>query len=430
MIRAFLALTLVALTSVVLVMPVSEPPEAEPAAAVDPPPVAVCPVEEGSGRSTTVGIASTANGDGRFTAFAGGGPTGSTTFSTGASGSVAIALADVAALGTAAGLAELPGSGSAAGSLLMGTESVAMDACVSTPVQQTLLAGGTTVSDVQYQIHLMNPYAGEAVVDLIVQSESGLESVPQLRGISVPSRSSLLLDLSEILPGRETLSITIETVNGSVMAAGRYGVGADVALWHSVAPALDWHVPVPAGGSGGDLVISTGIAAEVEYQLDVYGPEGVVEAYQEGVVPARGVTVVSLGELGFDVASAMRVVSTQPVAVFLRTASETGLAVTSGASSTASRWFLPGAGLAPGDTGSTVVLNAGIDDATVVVTAHREESAARQFVVPAGTVVEVPIVEGGANAYSVRGEGALVPLSVTATPTGTAYSIGVPLLDE
>jgi hypothetical protein len=51
-------------------------------------------------------------------------------------------------------------------------------------------------------------------------------------------------------------------------------------------------------------------------------------------------------------------------------------------------------------------------------------------VVPAGTVVEVPIVEGGANAYSVRGEGALVPLSVTATPTGTAYSIGVPLLDE
>jgi hypothetical protein len=312
----------------------------------------------------------------------------------------------------------------------MGTESVAMDACVSTPVQQTLLAGGTTVSDVQYQIHLMNPYAGEAVVDLIVQSESGLESVPQLRGISVPSRSSVLLDLSEILPGRETLSITIETVSGSVMAAGRYGVGADVALWHSVAPALDWHVPVPVGGSGGDLVISTGIAAEVEYQLDVYGPEGVVEAYQEGVVPARGVTVVSLGELGFEVASAMRVVSTQPVAVFLRTASETGLAITSGASSTASRWFLPAAGLAPGDTGSTVVLNAGIDDATVVVTAHREESAARQFVVPAGTVIEVPIVEGGANAYSVRGEGALVPLSVTATPTGTAYSIGVPLLDE
>jgi hypothetical protein len=430
MIRAFLALILAVMTAVVLVTPAADPPETDPAAAVDPPAVAVCPVEEGSGRSTTVGIASRTNGEGRFTAFLGGGPVGSIPFSTGASGSTAIALADVAAVGTAAGLAELPGPDSAAGSLLMGTESVALEACLSTPIQQTLLAGGSTVSDVQYQVHLMNPYAGEAVVDLIVQSESGLEAVPELRGISVPSRSSEVLDLSEILPGRESLSITIEAVSGSVMAAGRYGVGADVALWRSVAPALDWFVPIPAGAAGGDLVISTGVAAEVEYQLDVYGPEGVVEAFQEGVVPARGISVISLGELGFEVASAMRVVSTQPVAVFLRSTSDTGVAITSGAPSTASRWFLPAAGLAPGDTGSTVVLNAGLDDATVIVTAHRDQSAARQYDVPAGTVIEVAAIEGGANAYSVRGEGALVPLSVTVTPTATAYSVGVPLPDE
>jgi hypothetical protein len=164
--------------------------------------------------------------------------------------------------------------------------------------------------------------------------------------------------------------------------------------------------------------------------LDVYGPEGVVEAFQEGVVPARGISVVSLGELGFEVASAMRVVSTQPVAVFLRSATETGVAMTSGAASTASRWFLPAAGLAPGDTGSTVVLNAGLDDATVIVTAHRDQSAARQYEVPAGTVIEVAAIEGGANAYSVKGGGALVPLSVTVTPTATAYSVGVPLPDE
>jgi hypothetical protein len=355
---------------------------------------------------------------------------GSTQFSTGASGSAAIALADVAAVGTAAGLAELPGAESAAASLLLGTESIAVEACLATPVQQTLLAGGSTVSGEQYQVHLMNPYAGEAVVDLIVQSESGLETVPLLRGISVPSRSSVLIDLSEVLPGRETLSIAIEGVSGSAMAVGRFGVGVDVALWHSVAPALDWYVPVPAGGAGGDLVISTGVSAEVEYQLDLYGPEGVVEAFQEGVVPGRGVSIVPLGELGFEVASAMRVVSTQPVAVFLRTVSEGGVAITSGATSTASRWFLPAAGLAPGNTGSTVILNAGLDDATVIVTAHREQSAAQQYVVPAGSVIEVGSIEGNANAYTVKGEGSLVPLSVTTTPTGTAYSLGVPILDE
>jgi hypothetical protein len=430
MIRALFALAVAALAATVLITPVLEQPQADPISAIDPPPVAVCPVEEGSGRSTSVGIASSVNGEGRFTAFAGGGPVGSTRFSTGASGSAAVALADVAALGTAAGLAELPGPQSAAGSLLVGVESVAVESCVATPVQQTLLAGGATVSDEQYQVHLMNPYAGEAVVDLIVQSESGLETVPALRGISVPSRSSFLIDLSEVLPGRETLSITVEAVSGSVMAAGRYGVGVDVALWHSVAPALDWYVPVPASGATADLVISTGVSADVEYQLDVYGPEGVVEAFEEGVVPGRGVAVISLGELGFEVASAMRVVSTQPVAVFLRTKTEAGVAITSGATAPASRWLLPAAGLAPGNTGSTVILNAGLDDATVVVTAHREQSAAEQYVVAAGTVLELEPIEGNANAYSVRGEGSLVALFVTTTPTGTAYSIGVPIPDE
>ena len=430
MIRALFALTVAALAATVLMIPVLEPPETEPVSAIDPPPVAVCPVEEGSGRSTTVGIASNVNGEGRFTAFAGGGPVGSTEFSTGASGSAAIALADVAAVGTAAGLAELPGPQSAAGSLLLGAESVAVESCVATPVQQTLLAGGATVSDEQYQVHLMNPYAGEALVDLIVQSESGLETAPTLRGISVPSRSSVLVDLSEVLPGRETLSITVEAVSGSVMAAGRYGVGVDVGLWHSVAPALDWYVPVPASGATADLVISTGVSADVEYQLDVYGPEGVVEAFQEGVVPGRGVAVVSLGELGFEVASAMRVVSTQPIAVFLRTKTEAGVAITSGATEPAPRWLLPAAGLAPGNTGSTVILNAGLDDATVVITAHREQSAAEQYVVPAGTVLEVDPIEGNANAYSVRSEASLVALFVTTTPTGTAYSIGVPIPDE
>jgi len=431
MIRALFALTVAALAATVLIIPVLDPPETDPVSAIDPPPVAVCPVEEGSGRSTTVGIASSVNGEGRLTAFAGGGPVGSTQFSTGASGSATVALADVAALGTAAGLAELPGPQSAAGSLLLGTESVAVESCVATPVQQTLLAGGATVSDEQYQIHLMNPYAGEALVDLIVQSESGLETAPMLRGISVPSRSSSLIDLSEVLPGRETLSITVEAVSGSVMASGRYGVGVDVALWHSVAPALDWYVPVPASGAAAaDLVISTGVSADVEYQLDVYGPEGVVEASQEGVVPGRGVAVVSLGELGFEVASAMRVVSTQPVAVFLRTKTDAGVAITSGATAPASRWLLPAAGLAPGNTGSTVILNAGLDDATVVVTAHREQSEAEQYVVAAGTVLEVDPIEGNANAYSVKSEGSLVALFVTTTPTGTAYSIGVPIPDE
>ena len=69
----------------------------------------------------------------------------------------------------------------------------------------------------------MNPYSGEAIVELAVQSESGLESSGELEGIIVPSRSSVVVDLTEILPGRATLNVVVETTLGSVVAAGRHG---------------------------------------------------------------------------------------------------------------------------------------------------------------------------------------------------------------
>ena len=77
-----------------------------------------------------------------------------------------------------------------------------------------------------------------------------------------------------------------------------------------------------------------------------------------------------------------------------------------------------------------VILNAGLDEATVIVTALREESVAEQFVVPAGTVVEFPAIDGNADAYTLKGEGLLVPMWVTSTGTATAYSAAVPLVDE
>ena len=77
-----------------------------------------------------------------------------------------------------------------------------------------------------------------------------------------------------------------------------------------------------------------------------------------------------------------------------------------------------------------VILNAGLDEATVIVTALRDSSVAKQFVVPAGSVMEFSSVEGNADAYTLKGEGLLVPMWVTNTGTARAYSAGVPLIDE
>ena len=77
-----------------------------------------------------------------------------------------------------------------------------------------------------------------------------------------------------------------------------------------------------------------------------------------------------------------------------------------------------------------MILNAGLEEDVVVVTARRDQSVAQEHTIPAGMVLEVPAVEGGANAYTLKGIGSLVPMWVTTTATGVAYSIGVPIVDE
>ncbi|MGH8916660.1 MAG: DUF5719 family protein [Acidimicrobiia bacterium] len=428
MTKALLALIVSGLAATVLILPQQEPPVPDLAAAIDPPPVSVCAVEEGIDRSTNVGVVSTIDGDGQFTVFAGGLSAGSTSFDTGPSGSVSLPVVDVAAVGLAAGLVELPNPEAASASLILGAESLAHESCLAAPAPQTLLGAGSSTSGQEFDVQLMNPYSGTALVDLTVRSESGLESAAQLKGIAVPSRSSVVFDMDEVLPGRESMAVTIDTIRGSVMAAGRLQDGTDDALWNAIAPAQDWFVPIPSGGAS-EVVISTGADIDVEFEIDVYGPDGLVEASDEGVVPARGETVIAAGAAGAE-AAAIRVLSTQPVAVFLRAAGGSGVAITSGSTLGASRWLLPAAGLGPGGTGRMVILNSGLEEAIVVVTAQRAESVAQEIPVPAGSVIEVEALEGNANAYTLKGEGLLVPVWVTTAGTATAYSIGVPMVDE
>jgi hypothetical protein len=424
--RIIFSLVVGALTAAALILPSQEPPTPGDVVAVDPPSVAVCPVEQGSGVDTIIGVVSTISGPGQFTAFAGGAPAGSASFATGVSGSAAIRVVDVAAVGVAAGLVELPNAEAAAGSLVRGAELVAQESCQASPALQTVLSGGFTTEGSEFELRLMNPYAGQATVNLTVRSESGIESASQLDGISVPSRSIVVVDMDELLPGRESLTVTVDSLAGSVVAVGNIRVGPEGAMWNAVAPAVDWFIPAPSGGLG-QVVIATSSSADVEFQVDVYGTGGVVEAFQEGVVPARGEVRVDVDSAGVG-ASAFRVVSTEPVAVFLRRVDGSGVALTGGAAAPASRWLLPTAG-ATGN-GKMVVLNAGIESSSVIVTALRGQSSAIEVPVPAGAVVEVPSFEGGAQAYTMRGEGLFVPMWVTSAGNATAYSLGVPLIDE
>ena len=426
--RVLAVVIVVGLAVVAYFMPVPLAPEPGPPSAVDPPAVAVCAVEEGSGRQTTVGVVSTANGVGLFTAFAGGTSAGSTEFFTGASGSTSIDVHEVAAVGVAAGLVEPPSADTATASVVKGAESLSAEGCASMPARITVLAGGSTLSGRTFEVQLMNPYSGRAIVDLVVQSEAGLESSGELEAVIVPPRSSIIVDLGDILPGREVLNVVIETTTGSVLAVGRFGETGDSAVWRAVEPAQEWFLPVAHGLGARSVLIANASAVDVEYELDFYSPDGVEEAQLSEVIPARGVAVIDIGAIT-SAPAAVHVVATGPIAGFVRMQEAWSTSLTSGATVPASRWLLPGAGSIEGGFGSVVVFNPGIEEANFTLTARRGRSEAVNLTVQAGEILEVEAFETQAHGYVVDGDRPLVVMWTISDGFVSAASIGTPLED-
>ena len=428
MTRVILSLGIVGLAVAAILTP--EPTTAQPGlpASAETPAVAVCPIEEGSGRSTTISVVSRVNGPGRFTAFAGGSELGSSEFVTGAAGSFAVPVVDVAAVGVAAGLVEFPSEASAAGAVVLGTQSFSADVCPSVPFRQTLLAAGSTLSGQQFDVQLMNPYAGEVIVDMAAFSDSGMESTDRLEGIVVPPRSSIVLDMDDLLPGREFLSVIISTERGSVIAFGRMEVGSDSAIWSAVPGAQDWFVPLPRTAGLRQIVISTDSAAEVAYQIDLYGPEGLIPAFEEGVIPARGSVRFDIDAVAPE-ASGVRVIATAPIATFIKVESETGLGITSGVTAVATRWFLPGVLVVPESQGEIVLMNPGSEEAVVVVAERRASSTAWEVSLPADSAISFPLSDRAANGVAVDSDVPIVVLWVSDRGDSIALSAGMPISD-
>ena len=407
-------------------IPQAAEPGHSPSVSVERPAVAVCSVEEGSGLSTTVSVLSTVDGTAQLTLFAGGAAAGDAELHTGASGSESIDVVDVAAVGVIGGLVELPVADSAAGVVLAGDESFAAEACQSVPDREVMVAGGWTTSGAIFELHLMNPYSGEAAVELTVVSEAGLESSDRLESFVVPPRASTIIDLSEIIPGRETVSVTVETIRGSVVAVGRQATESDRALWRGVAAAQAWFVPLGSEAGTKRVLLTSPVNAQIQYQIDGYGPDGYEENQISGTLAARGQDWIDLTGL-FETAAAIRVIATGPVVPTLWVDSGSGLAATPGATAAANRWFLPGASALDGGRASIVLLNTGIETATISLRAMRNDTAVNVFDLPADSVIEVAL--DFADGYLIESTDPLVALWSVQRGEAISVAIGVPLSD-
>ena len=425
--RYLVLLLAISLAVTAVLMPAPEDPPLDPAAGVEEPAVAVCSVQEGSGRSTNVAILSTIDGPTELTLFTAGESAGTLTTSTGSSGSTVLPVSDVAAVGTVGGLIEMPNASSTAGVVVRGGTSLMSEACVSVPHPQVFLTGGSTVSGEFSSLQLMNPYAGEAIVSLRVTSEAGVESNDRFNSVVVPPRSSRIIPFNELIPGRERLSVALDTVEGRVIAVAEQGVDAESSIWNAVPPAQDWFLPIPSGEPSRMLLIGTPSAIDVDYQVDFYGPDGLEEALITGVLPSGGQAEIDLDEISQET-SAVRVIATSPVVPTLRFDSTEGFATTSGSPVQANRWMLPGASALEDGWANVVILNASIEDSTVSVRPLRDNSVVRDISLPSDQVVELALEM--ADGYLVESTSPVVVLWAGRSPSAASLAMGVPLSDE
>jgi hypothetical protein len=273
----------------------------------------------------------------------------------------------------------------------------------------------------------MNPYAGEAVAELVVVSESGVESNDQFERVIVPARDSRFIDFTDLVPGRESLSVSIETTTGRVLAVGRHGTANGSALWKAVSPGLDWFLAVPESGDVREVLVSSSSASPVEYQIDVYAPTGIQEGVLEGSIPARGQAVVNLEEFGTD-ALGIRVVGAGPVVPTLRIKGSAGVGITTASETQSNRWLLPGAGRPEDGTATVVIFNTGIEDGEVRIRPLRENTSVLTLPVESGTAVELGL--DAADGYLVESTGPSVVSWAAVRDGALALAGGVAIPDE
>lgn len=422
-------IAVLALGATLILAPATEAPEPGPAPGTVAPPLAVCATEEGGSRTSTIDVLSTVAGHGQLTLFSGGGSAGTGEFETGESGSARVPIADIAAVGRSAALVEFPDSESAAASIIRGQTMVAAEVCSRIPDRQVVVGGGSTIEDRIFQIQLMNPYSAEAAADITAFSESGRESSDALRSIVVPARSSVIVDVSSILPGRESLSLVVDVSRGSIVTSASLEVGPDLATWRAVAPEEIWYLPLPVYGGTREVVVAATTSEEVAYQIDVFGPNGLEEAAIEGTVGGGGQEAVDMSAIS-PAAIAVRVVASAPVGVFARLSDEGAIGIGSASPIAANDWLLPAAGFTTRTASTLVMVNVGVEPADVAVNELRDASRSRVYTMDPNQVLEVALDTEGSVGVSISSDSLVVPFWISRRLDAIAISGGYPITEQ
>ena len=310
-------------------------------------------------------------------------------------------------VGTVSALVEFTeGTGSAA-SAFSGGGLLAGDLCSGAVPPVWHLPGGSTLDGEKLTLRLFNPFTVDARVDLWALSEMGAEASEELGGLSVPARKTRVVDLEEILPGREALSILVLPSAGAVIPAMIWDTGADAAVWPGAGASEAWEFPVAAvEGLAAELVLTNGSSLGVNFLVEVFDEAGALFDPIEGFIEGPGQARLDLSEIsspGFG----LLVTGDGPFGAAVRGRSETAAAAVPGSPVNAAAWLIPGPGSVAADA-RLRLLNTGVTAFEVSYTLLTPSGAGRpvSLELPPLSVETVEVADARTAGVLVSGEGA------------------------
>ena len=293
------------------------------------------------------------------------------------------------------------------------------------PTSQAWFTGLGARSDHASVLEIDNPDVGAAVVDVVLYSRQGVVSAPDVRGIRIPGRTSVTVDLAATIPRRGDVAVQVAVSRGraavtALDSSGRPGDGLR-SEWLPAQPepaTANLVLGLPGGKGSRTLSVANPGESEAVVSLQVvtpsttFTPAGVEEfRVRPGAlvgVPLRAV----LGSKAASQATGLLVESSEPVTAAIRSRVDGDLALAAAATPISAE----GAALVPAGT-ATLVLSGATTAGTVDVVVRDASGASvleKSVEVSAdlGAVLELP---RGSAVVDLRPVGASVFAVVVVT---------------
>jgi len=345
-----------------------------------------------------------------------------------------VAVADVLETPEPGVVVEIVGGQAAVAHELRSDSDIATEPCARRASRDWYFSSGTTVRGSEQTLVLFNPFGDDAIVDVAILTDAGVQEPDQLQGLGVERRSRVSLPIHELVPRQELVAIEVHARIGRVVAErsmsfdgttpenGPARSGLALSLG-AMSPRRTWEVPAGTTADGGTthLVVANFGSVSSHVEVDVLIGDDQTLTPLSTTVPARGVVALDVGE---RVPAGERFA----VRVFARTlegdeppvvaemlswwpdaSASTSVATTLGSTRPARRWVVP---LLDVDADATVtVINPGGSPLTAEVLAYdtdgSEPRSAPSAAIEAGKFATFSLEElglGGARTIVVSSD--------------------------